>query len=187
MLTRISKRIVRFLNENGQMDTEQQEICLYGTEVALYTVISTLGLLFVGGTIGMLKESFIIIAVYYTNQTVGGGFHCSTHWRCFLTMAIGLTVTLLTYLLPDLQHAYLFLTIVSISILWIRPLILHHNKEYLEPKRKQLTIISRRTTIAMIILLVTVYATSFNIQAFCLGIISSAISRLAAIRNKETT
>ena len=87
-------------------NADQRITCIYGCELWLYTILSTLGLLTLGVFLQSFWEAVIIIFIFYTCQSTGGGFHASSHMRCFLTMAIGLLTGLLLMKVPVFQCAY---------------------------------------------------------------------------------
>ena len=54
-------------------DGQQYEICKYGCEIWLYTLISTLGLIHIGRLMGFMLETVVIVSVFYLCQSNGGG------------------------------------------------------------------------------------------------------------------
>ena len=90
MLMSLSKIIISFI-PNGSCDEKQREICEYGCELWLYTILSTLGLFMIGLFAKAPIEAIVIISIFYVCQSIGGGFHASTHIKCFFTMVYGLT------------------------------------------------------------------------------------------------
>lgn len=99
MLMRIAQWLIIFLLPDLR-DDDLRLLCIYGCEVWLYTVLSTLGLLMIGLLTNSVLETIIIITIFYLCQTNGGGFHATTHLRCFLTMTLGLLIGLMFVRLP---------------------------------------------------------------------------------------
>lgn len=129
-------RLVESLIRNHIIDEDQKAVYLYGTDLLLYTMISTTILLFEGILAGKLWETIVLVSIFYCSQSIGGGYHASTHMRCLFCMIIGVGIYLLT-----ITHIYSFmfyslLGFASLAILWIFPLILHPNKAYLTEKSK---------------------------------------------------
>lgn len=89
-MNQLIKAILAFLEANEIVRAEDHEVYAYGLDAILYTMISTLGLVLIGVVMRSTTEALVIIGMFYINQTLGGGFHASTHLRCFLTMAVGL-------------------------------------------------------------------------------------------------
>ncbi len=90
----VVKRVMTFLERKVNIDEEEKEKIEYGLGALLYTVLSTVLLLLLGACSGSFFSTVIIIVIFYINQTVGGGYHAKTHIRCFITMVIGITISL---------------------------------------------------------------------------------------------
>ena len=81
MLHRIAAWILRFPSRYIQLSEDRYACCEYGIKAFLYTFMSTGLLLALGAMLGMLLPACVIITVFYVDQTVGGGYHTSTHLR----------------------------------------------------------------------------------------------------------
>lgn len=136
MIRKISKYLLKLLKQKCPIPPNEQDIYEYGIDVLLYTVLSTTGLLFLGLLYGQFTESIVIIAILYLNQTLGGGFHASTHLHCFATMAIGLSCCLSTLFIPFPLLASVIIALTSAGFMLRFPLVLHVNKAYLSSKRQ---------------------------------------------------
>ena len=101
MMQWIAEKIVAALDRQGVLRHSSKEVYVYGFDIAIYTFVSTLGLFFIGWIGGKPWETILLIALYYTNQSAGGGFHASSHLNCFLSMAAGVVVFLLTFHFPS--------------------------------------------------------------------------------------
>lgn len=183
MIRRISERIVAFLDQRGALKHSSKEVYIYGFDIAIYTYLSTIGLFLVGWAGGYPLESILLIALYYTNQSLGGGYHASTHMRCFLTMLLGMLIFLIYMSLP---YSYAFQTCVAVSsllILWKFPLVLHPNKKHLHKKAAEFT---KRSLLFVLIQLSVFFIFSFLcchqsiIQTFSISFTLSAFSRIIA-------
>ena len=167
---------------NGIRDEQQYEVCQYGCETILYTIISTIGLLLIGVFTGFLQETIVIISVFYLCQSNGGGYHASTHIKCFITMAVGLAFSLSIIRICNYHSPYLVALIISSIILIKHPLCLHSNKRYLEIAGQQLTMKSRIVSISIIALTVVNYIVGYHRigRAGCVALLVSALSRAIA-------
>ena len=184
-MKRFAESMVEWLNKRGVLDIGQREVYVYGADLALYTLISTAGLLLVGALFCRFWETVLIVILYYTNQTIGGGYHATTHGRCFLTMLVFLVAALLTYYLP-ITHWIEYLAFgISVLVLECIPLTLHPNKGYL--KSREAAFAKRSRLIAAVESLIVLALMSADINAYtracCLGLLVSAISRGAGIHN----
>lgn len=191
MIHRISERIVAFLDQRGALKYSSKEVYIYGFDIAIYTYLSTIGLFLVGWAGEYPLESILLIALYYTNQSLGGGYHASTHMRCFLTMLLGMLIFLIYMSLP---YSYAFQACVAVSsllILWKFPLVLHPNKKHLHKKAAEFT---KRSLLFVLIQLSVFFIFSFLcchqsiIQTFSISFTLSAFSRIIAwIQYKHTS
>ena len=135
MLHRIAAWILRFPSRYIQLSEDRYACCEYGIEAFLYTFMSTGLLLALGAMLGMLLPACVIITVFYVDQTVGGGYHTSTHLRCLLTMAAGLCAGLGLTRIPLSPAGYWLAGMLCCGILYTIPLTLHPNKAYLKNKK----------------------------------------------------
>ena len=118
MMQWIAEKIVAALDRQGVLRHSSKEVYVYGFDIAIYTFVSTLGLFFIGWIGGKPWETILLIALYYTNQSAGGGFHASSHLNCFLSMAAGVVVFLLTFHFPCLYPVYIGVAALSALLLW---------------------------------------------------------------------
>lgn len=162
--------------------SDEREIYVYGFDIALYTLISTLGLIFIGFLIESSIEVLILISLFYVNQTLGGGFHASTHLSCFLVMCAGLFVFAFLLFIPLSKVWSAILGAFSLVILFTHPLILHKNKMFLTPK-SSIFIVRSRVAIciqfALFIMLLTLSNAHYT-QTFAVALTLCATSRMAA-------
>lgn len=112
-----AEMIVRALEKRTIIPAADHEVYVYGFDAALYTFLSTAGLVLIGCVLGQGIETLIIISLFYVNQTLGGGFHASTHLNCFITMVLGLLGCLATFLLPFNQWVYCILGTVGLMFM----------------------------------------------------------------------
>lgn len=183
----LAEMIVRALEKRNIISVADHDVYIYGFDAALYTFFSTVGLLLIGCLLGRGIETLIIVALFYINQTLGGGFHATTHCNCFITMAVGLLVCLATFLLPFSHWAYCVLGVVGLALMMKYPLVLHKNKEYLLSKQARLCKRSRVTLLVEGILLIAVgiWGSHAFIQAYCIALAACAVSWLVAVFQKE--
>lgn len=186
----IAEHIVRWFEKRRiiKPSQDEQEIYVYGFELAIYTLISTLGLLTIGLLFGYPFETCLIIALFYVNQTLGGGFHASSHFSCFLSMCTGLITILFLLQLsfPNLLCAGI--GIGSLLVLYTHPLILHKNKQFLQFKSPYFVKRSRIAVLVQLILFILLFCFSLfqyaKVYVFTLAL--CALSRLIAVnKNKK--
>lgn len=180
---RIAEIIVAYLEKESIIENSFDDRCIYiyGFETGIYTLFSTLLLLFFGLTFGRLRETFILISVFYLNQTIGGGYHADTHWGCISIMLLGLVAYIIFHSYLPSKAFLIIICISSIIVLFLCPLVLHKNKEYL--RKYSGSLISRSHLIVFFeavfgIVLLTHDYPDFRSYTYAISI--SALSRFVA-------
>ena len=125
----VRKRARSISFERGIVPEAEREVYEYGFAITICTIASALGLLLLGLLLGQFLGGAVLIAIFYTCQSSGGGYHASTHLRCFPTMCAGLLAGLGFSLLPCPLWALAVLAVL---------LTLHPNKLYLLENKKAL-------------------------------------------------
>ena len=182
-MQQMSKLIFRYLSRGTSMDEDAQAVCLYGIDIFLYTLISTMGLLLIGALAHRFFEAVIWITLYYLNQTFGGGYHATSHLKCFITMVIFLATCLLLLTVAIPLSLQILLLIVSSMLLFLFPLRLHENKRYLA-KHSRFFVIRYRCILLLefCIAIFLLLALPGQYAEMCmLGVATSAISRIVGI------
>lgn len=185
MLNLTAKRITALLLPEaiGNIDEQERDLCEYGCELCLYTIISTTGLILLGMLWGDLPGTVTMIAVFYLLQSFGGGYHASSHIKCFSLMGVALIIGigLLRCRLSLLCLA--ILSSISVSFLFLFPLILHPNKQHLAIEQDRLRKKSRLiTAVILVITIILIFSGLDHIfQASCIAVFFSAISRLSGL------
>lgn len=184
MLTYLAQKITALLvPANNKQDSE---LCQYGCEIWLYTVFSTIGLLTLGALLGFAFVTIVIVTIFYICQSNGGGYHASSHLKCFLTMVIGLLgcLTITHYIQP--QWLYHIMLCLSMIIMLKHPVCLHQNKQYLSA---DIDLLSKRSKVVTIVISITIVIITLLGQgkiakAGCVAMTCSSFSRLYAIRQQ---
>ena len=186
MLMSLSRKFAALLL-NDSSDPDKIEACAYGIDLALYTMLSTLSLILIGCVFGKMIDTVILIMTYYLNQTIGGGYHASTHWRCFVSMVISLLICLaLIQFFQSVAFLPSALALISVAVLWRHPLHLHPNKAYLKDKAATMKEKSRICSLgSLIAVLVLVLAGTTCAFSAALGLFAAALSRLIGIKYQE--
>jgi len=187
MWNKLIERLLR--NVSTESKQLNPEILAYGVEALTHTILSTVGLLFIGYVLNQLAATIAFIFVLYVCQTTGGGFHAQSHVACFIFMAVSLICSLLLQALFRTE-ALILLGLLAIIILLLFPLTLHENKQYLQPHTKNLKRISRYVTLLMVCVIAILFAiTKYNqsFQGAMLGFLNAAISRLIAIFQRRSS
>lgn len=173
--------ISAIIADRCHLTEEESVLCSYGAKALLHTILSTAGLLLTGFYLSRPFETLILITLFYLNQTIGGGYHAKTAIRCFVTMFVGLILSLISFNKILDYWFYSFFGTVSAVILFCFPLTLHANKKYLQGKseffiRRSRFIVILELCVLMALPILGLYRV---LPMFSKGLILSAISRLA--------
>lgn len=161
----------------------------YGLEVVLSTVLSVVATLAVAFFSGMLKECFAFLAVFMPLRTYTGGYHASTHIRCFFVLMIDM---LLGVLIMHSCKGSMYMTswamiVAAIIIIVAFSPIVHKN----HPMSKRQQMMSRKKSIAilfvivLIMLIETLLKEKIILFSGSYGLASVAISMMIAKYNKK--
>ena len=188
MIQKIAEIVVSYLERYNAVRPEDRDVCIYGCDIAVYTFLSTVGLLLIGAGFDRFFETVILVAIFYLNQTMGGGYHASTHLRCFLTMAVGLLIYIATFSLfiPVWFHATLGFG--ALAVLLTVPLVLHKYKQYLILQKEKLILRSRLVLAAETVTFgaILLLGNYLLIHACATSLVLSAISRfVGALRQNH--
>lgn len=177
----MARRLTSYFIKKGLVSEKEREIYEYGFDITLYTILSTAGLLLAGLLLRQLLAAAILVAIFYTCQSNGGGYHASTHLNCFLVMLSGLLAGLALSFFPVPAPVLYGFGALSFAALYAVPLVLHPNKQYLEGDRPRLTRRSYLATTALLAAcLLLIFVLRLPPAPFAAGVALSAVSRLAA-------
>lgn len=179
MLEHISRKIVDCLCRETAIPDEQYDACRYGIETLLHTILSTLGLLGIGLCTHHGWDTVIMVAAFYINQSIGGGFHANSHFKCFASMAIFLLFGIVLCAVPLSRWVYALIGLLSIAVLLYVPLILHKNKQYLADRTTDFVHRARLIVLLEALVLSICVVGDFAILVpITLGLAFSSLSRL---------
>lgn len=181
-MKRLSRLLTSFLERRSVITPQSRPIYEYGFETILHTVFSTLGLLCIGACFHCPFETAVFITIFYTCQSLGGGYHAFTRWGCFLTMSVLLGLYLAAFCLPYSLAGCVAAALASGIILIGIPLVLHQNKRYLARKAPALARRSRlaSATLGCFFLFFCLLDFRLGIQGVSYSMAASSISRLTA-------
>lgn len=94
---------------------ESQEICAYGIEITLSTIVNYVLLIVIGAVFKNIISSVIFGIVFTTIRHYIGGYHCTTYLRCNLTFC-GIFISVL--LLGQILLSWINISILILILLW---------------------------------------------------------------------
>ncbi len=123
MFATVSEKIVRKLEQQHIVSTEQSSIYQYGINQALNTMLNVFTFLVIGLLFHMVVETVIFTAGYIPFRIYAGGFHAKTPCRCWLLSGCMLIVVLtLLFYVKQFYTVFHIISIVSAGvILWRMP------------------------------------------------------------------
>lgn len=133
-MTYIASCFVNFLISNAIIDPKKKNIYIYGFGLFFHTVITTVCVLIIGLLSSRIVEIYILLVLFCRSQSIGGGFHASTHLRCFVCVILGVLFYLFLINLKFPLITVFSLGCISIVFLFHYPLVFHSNKSYLSSK-----------------------------------------------------
>lgn len=71
------------------IEKRQEDVIVYGLDLLFSSVLEMVGLLLMGIILGKGIYTICLLLTFIPLQSFGGGFHCQTHLRCFITMITG--------------------------------------------------------------------------------------------------
>ncbi|MEM1485834.1 accessory gene regulator B family protein [Oscillospiraceae bacterium PP1C4] len=96
MLTRVAESITNSLITNGNIKSEDKEIYSYGFEMGIAMLGNLLTSILIGLFLGKLVECIVFLLAYMPLRSYAGGYHASSHLRCYFLSSAILILVLLT-------------------------------------------------------------------------------------------
>ncbi len=96
MISFLSHRIALFLKDNDIIDEETSQVCQYGFEIIISTIVGFLLVVFIGVCCGEIISAILFYIIFVGVRLFTGGYHASTHFRCKLLLCICCTFSVLS-------------------------------------------------------------------------------------------
>ena len=130
MLYKISLRLADRLYKHGTISEETKDIYIYGFQLLISFLFSTLLVLMLGMVLGKVTETFIFLIIYILLRSFSGGYHSRTYVMCtIITLCVYLIVILMTSLIDVNLVAYLSAYFLGIVLLSLMAPVRHPNKK----------------------------------------------------------
>lgn len=71
------------------IDARQTDVMVYGLDLLFSSIVSLASFVLLGFCLGRERETFWLLITFIPLQSFGGGYHCQTHFRCWLLMLVG--------------------------------------------------------------------------------------------------
>lgn len=161
MISFLSKSIALYLLKKEIIDSEEQEICEYGFELIIATIIGLILVLLSGMILGELISAVIFYSMFVIVRFFTGGYHANTHLKCKLTLVTCcLFVITMTKILGDECS---ILGIIIPLFFYIFSVIAFSPVEHINsPMTENLRIRNRKISIITAIILVSLNLVCFK-------------------------
>ena len=188
MIKHIKQHVINTLLNDDIIDEDKFEIYAYGLDLLISTVISTAFLISIGILLRKTFECILLIILFYTSQSIGGGYHAKTRKKCMICMILGLCISIIYVDMKLNDIVLMIFGISSLSTLWNIPIVLNKNKLYLMTNINTLIDKSRKYTCILTMLFLNFYIRNcyVMVNTFSAALLICACSRLAAIVSKRS-
>lgn len=119
MISFLSHRIALFLKDNDIVDNETSQVCQYGFEIIISTLVGFLLVVFIGVCCEEFLSAVLFYALFVGIRLSTGGYHASTHLRCKLLLCICCLFTVLTTKKFIENYNFMIQTIIILLYLFI--------------------------------------------------------------------
>ncbi len=124
MISFLTNFIALFLYKNNIIDKEKIEVCQYGFEIIVSTIIGFLLVLTSGIILGEIAEAILFYCLFVGVRFFTGGYHANTHFKCKLTLLTCCLFVLISskYLLTSIILQVVLLIIYLITVFLFSPI-----------------------------------------------------------------
>ncbi len=143
LITSVSGRIVEYAFTDNTSDNDEREICSYGIEILISSIIGVLIILLIGSFIGMLYETVLYLTVFISLRHYTGGLHLNTYTKCNISSSLLFVMIMSLYkFIGNNYKIYPLLVCVflSVAVVIIHCPVENVNKPVSEEERKKLKI-----------------------------------------------
>lgn len=191
LLSKISKKMSSYFIKRGDIVEEEREVYDYYFEIMLSTVLNALFLIICGIMFNDLVNTILFIIGFVIFRTVSGGFHASSHMKCFLTLAsVFFVLIIMLEFVPEQWMNILtiiFLLVSTLLIYFVAPVEHKNNpldENTKEKLKKSAQILSVLISFIIVVLIFTIGFSKY-IFSFCYGMFAVAISIVAVKKIKQ--
>jgi accessory gene regulator B len=190
MIGRLAEILAGVMVNSGAAKESDRDIYVYGLDVLLSTAASVLCILALGLLLGRILGTLIFLAFFIALRSVAGGFHASTHFRCFLVMlaAFAAAMAVLFFTPAEIQRwATLLLAAASLAAVAVLAPAPHENRPASRAELRKFRKLSLllASVEALAVVLCSALGAEAPAIAGALGMLASAGSLVAACRRAD--
>lgn len=131
MIENIAKKVTILFVKNGLVKEEKQHIYMYGAELLISGLASTITILILGLLLQRLVETLLLMLPFYFMRVYAGGYHAETYKNCYLSFCIGFIVILLStgFIIKYQQdHIIMYFAFAAAAIIFVIAPIEDHSR-----------------------------------------------------------
>ena len=143
MLYKISNCLADKLDGAEVITLESKDVYLYGLEVMISSLLSTLLILIIGLALNRFIDTLSFLVVFIGLRSFSGGFHANTYLKCaVVTLSLYFAVILLSFFIKIPQIALWCLAPVGVAVLAVKAPVRNPNKPLTESEAVRHKIVS---------------------------------------------
>lgn len=183
----MSKRFTEVLVENGCIRTDQVEVCAYGLEIMISTILQITSILVLSLFIKKFAETMLFFLAFVPLRIYAGGFHAKTKLNCYLTsIAVYAVFTCVLKTISGRYDLYIGVPsgILDVIIVFAFAPIVHKNRVMNVKEKKLYKIASRVIVVVELCLwmmIILVFRNRYYATAFLMGQITVILSMVYTI------
>lgn len=165
MYEKVINKTIKFICDYGDVNKDELEVYSYGLELIIMYLINAGTILFLGAMIGHFAETFALVFEFALIQSFSGGYHASTHLKCFLFMLAGWVVAM--FLIPLISTCRILvpiLVIIGLLTIYILAPIKHINFLMSENKEQKMKKTVRVISTILALFTIVLYIFSFALE-----------------------
>lgn len=86
MISKVAGSFLKFFQVDSKVDKERLEICRYGMEILISTLINMISIMVIGVIGGAWQESILFLICFSFLRKQTGGFHAGSYLTCNLSL-----------------------------------------------------------------------------------------------------
>lgn len=187
MIQGYSNKIANFFVKNKIIESQWEEVCSYGLELLISTVMNVLMILMISLAFGTLLEGVLFTVCFIIIRRLAGGYHADTHFGCIFIFSIVFFLNMLIVKQCSLEFSLLLSKVfglLALCIVFFVPASEHVNRPLLQEEKEKFIKCSK--VAVSIILFCIIIGNMFLAQWYSLilsaslGIFVAAISSAVA-------
>lgn len=185
MLTKIAMSLTNRLKRSGIVSAEAEDIYIYGFELVISFLFSTITILLIGIIFKLYFETLCFLLIFIALRSFTGGYHANKYWRCnIITLGSYLSVMLLSKcVVPDIVF-YIIIFIVGLLLIIFKAPIENVNKPLSKTQKSRFNFVSIIMFVAFSLMSLALYKGIPSLSAvFFYTLLVDLIMMVISIKN----